>query len=391
MLTGVLFTLLCCANAEEKHGKAQNELKVSDKEKKRPIVVSYEGNQPLNISYFADSVLYVPLETNEKCHLRRIAQLKKYGSDIVISDMRRILVFGQDGSFIRQIGRRGKGPGEYGTIGNFDLYQDTVYVAHNQSISKYTIDGHFVKEYKLSKAPSYFSVYSNGLVALYYEYTGEVYYYNQNFEITDTLVVEKNVSPDRGNWQRFDQGDLFFETSKDKLLFNNYKSDTIWDISTKRKLVAYILDAGEKLLPWNKQVEYFKGDFARYEKVVEPYRKFSMNDLPGYLIIYERDWSKGFLHSVFVHDIVDYSTKAFNTYLHDDILGNIKLPLWRYTLSTEDEFITGALPSDLLESIQELSNNEVINTEAHKAWKKKISTVKEGDNFVLLIVKPRKL
>jgi hypothetical protein len=362
----------------------------SKKETIKVIHLPKSGLDTLKATYFADTIIYVPLETNENSYIRRIAKLKKNDSLIVISDMRKILVFGLDGSFIRQIGRRGKGPGEYGTIGNFDLYHDTIYVAHRQSISKYTLDGQFVREYKLSKAPSYFSVYSNGLIALYYEYTGEVYYYNQELEITDTLTVEDNVSPDRSKWQRYDQGDLFFETCKDRLLFNNYKSDTIWDISTKRKIIAHIIEADGKLLPWNKQVEYFKGDFEKYEKVVEPYRKFSVNELPGYLLIYERDWSKGFLHSVYIHNVAGNTTKAFKAHIHEDILGNIKLPLWRYSISTEDEFITGAYPSDLLKTVREMAFNESIYTVSQKTWIKEISKVKEGDNPVLLIMKPRK-
>lgn len=383
------FMLFC----NKKQDNTENEIMVVDKVQS-PIKIELpeEGKQDLKISYFADNVMYVPLETNENCYLRWIAQLKKYDSLIVISDMRRILVFGQDGSFIRQIGRRGKGPGEYGTIGNFDLYKDTVYVAHNQSISKYTIDGHFVKEYKLSKAPSFIKTDSDGLIALYYAYTGEVYYYNHNFEIIDTLTVENDVSPDRANWQRFSPWDLFFQTSKDKLLFTNYLSDTIWDISQKNKTIAYILNLGDKLLPWEKQVEYFKGDFTKYEKVAEPYRKINLKEYPDYLFIYETDWSKGILHTVYIHCFKDNSTKSFNSeYIYDDIVGNIKLPLWRYSLSTDGEFILGAHALDFLESVSELNEQEGINTEAQKSWKKKMSNVKEGDNPILLIIKPRKL
>ncbi len=389
----LLFSIFSCGAPEKE--KQSNQAKSNNielaSEQPYHIKLTKQGKEDLKASLFADSVIYIPLETNSKTFLRRAeVQVRMNDSVIAICDMQKVLLFRHDGSFIRQIGKRGKGPGEYGSIGNFDLEGDTLYISSFRRISKYTLDGKSQGDMRVLHPPEYFRISPEGDVAFYNAYIGEVYFYDLAFNLKDTLVVEKNVSNNRSNFQTFHPADLFFQTSKGKLLFTTYISDTIWNLSGANKKAAYVLDLKEKLLPMDKQVECFNGDFKRFWKMAEKYDKVNLKEMSDHLFILQKDWSSGKVHTIYLHNFKDKTTGAYNgDYIYDDMLGGIKLKA-RPSLSTKDAFITAITGAELVESLKELNEKEVITGEEHKLWKDKMSKVKYDDNSILVIFKPKK-
>ena len=58
----------------------------------------------LNVSYFADTVLYIPLETNEDCLMGEIGQICVSDSILFVAERySKLLQFDINGKFIRQI------------------------------------------------------------------------------------------------------------------------------------------------------------------------------------------------------------------------------------------------------------------------------------------------
>ena len=113
---------------------------------------TYHVNLPIKstgnckASCFATSVTYVPLETKTNCLVGMISKIDLNESVIAISDSKKILLFNWQGKFLRQIGRTGKGPGEYILVMDFLLKGNDIYITSTgkTAIIKYSIDGKFL-------------------------------------------------------------------------------------------------------------------------------------------------------------------------------------------------------------------------------------------------------
>jgi hypothetical protein len=105
----LLSTLLCCKNADNGHGFVL--LNIDE---------ATEKGEQMYLSSIGRTIRYVGLETRDDCLLNEnsivFAGLVK--NNLLIADLNGCYLFNMDGKFIRQIGHKGAGPGEYGTIGN---------------------------------------------------------------------------------------------------------------------------------------------------------------------------------------------------------------------------------------------------------------------------------
>lgn len=140
-------------------------------------------------SSFADTVIYVPLEANPKAILGDIRILAINDSYIVVSDRKKIMAFHRDGKFIGQIGKTGKGPGEFAMIFNFLLKDDTLFVSSTGrfGITKYTVNGKYLGFVDQSFQMLHFTSVDNAGY-IWYDYNkGNVVYFNNQWKITDTL------------------------------------------------------------------------------------------------------------------------------------------------------------------------------------------------------------
>jgi hypothetical protein len=343
----------------------------------------------LNLSFFADSVVYIPLETNKKSLLRRIAQVRMDDSIIGVSDMRNLFLFKKDGTFIRAVGRKGKGPAEHLYINNFFLKEDTVCIVSARKVTKHKIDGSFLGENLVNFDSQFFSLSPSDNLVCFRERQGVVFFYDRAFNVRDTLRIESNVSPGRGVWISYDPTDNFFQLGNGKLLFTNYKSDTIWNLAEAKKKAEYILNLKGELLPCNLQVEYFRGDFERYEKAVGKYQKVNLMELSNYVFILKRSWIEKDLNTIYIHNLKDQTTIGFSPFIYDDLIGKIKLPCTR-TYNTGDDFITAVTATELVESLNELNKEKSPTDIKHDEWKVRMSRIKYDDNPILVVIKPRK-
>lgn len=75
-------------------------------------------------SEYIDSVNLIPLETNEDCIIGEISKMEIDNNYIYILDSdvaKTLFVFKKNGEFLRKIGAKGNGPGEYTSIWDFKL------------------------------------------------------------------------------------------------------------------------------------------------------------------------------------------------------------------------------------------------------------------------------
>lgn len=103
------------------------------------------GNEKELIS----SIRYVPLETSDSCLISEPLYFSLYLDKIVIADSKHnVFLFDTTGKFVKRIGIKGKGPGEYQTIFgySFDHSTGNIHLSSPQNTIVYNINGDYIKK-----------------------------------------------------------------------------------------------------------------------------------------------------------------------------------------------------------------------------------------------------
>lgn len=117
------------------------------------VKIDVSSSSKANISEIANNSSLIKLETSESCLIKRVKTLSITKDYIFISDNGdRILEFDRKGIFLRQIGREGRGPGEYLGVIHFtvDSIKNYVIVLSYKKISIYDFHGNFIRSVNLN-------------------------------------------------------------------------------------------------------------------------------------------------------------------------------------------------------------------------------------------------
>lgn len=131
-------------------------------ENKHPVLsVDISKRDQVSVFDVFEKVELIPLETSRNSLINYISKLVWFKDHYYVFDREAmsILKFDSRGNYIGRIGRMGQGPGEYFNIAEFciDKNQDTLFILTNLgSIYKYSLEGDFVKNYKLEGDKPFF-------------------------------------------------------------------------------------------------------------------------------------------------------------------------------------------------------------------------------------------
>ena len=115
------------------------------------IPVLFDPDRLSLLDSFIDSITIIPLETNDNCLFRQaIMQVKEHNGLIYFNNFtQQLLVFDAEGNFIREIGSRGQGPGEFLDMRDFIFTSDeTIEILDYRKIERYTLDGKYIETVK---------------------------------------------------------------------------------------------------------------------------------------------------------------------------------------------------------------------------------------------------
>lgn len=345
------------------------------------------GEDTLKVSYFADTVIYIPLEMTSESVVGTIKHLWMNDSYILVHCREiPLLLFQRDGKFVRKIGKIGRGPGEYNGINNFCVILNTIYVSNpgKRSLLKYTFNGAFCGEIKFNYPPIYFTTtYDNKLVC-YNNLDGKIAVYNKNlYSPPDTIIVEYGVTKGRYLWKLNHPTLNYLQKTPSGLLFYNYVSDTVWKINTDTKEPAYILDMKDRLIPYEKQLEFYTGrDLVEWGNMVKLYIRVHLIPFTSMMIIIQNNWLVGTDDAIYLNNMKTREIKRYNTnFFYDDIVSCQKL-IVLFQAFSEDYLVTTVVGPE--------RDKNKLKGNPSPLWLDLIQNVKETDNPIISLIRIKK-
>ncbi len=143
LLTSFSMLLLACCNQKE---TSSGDLIHID------VLQAFENQKSLKLSELVKEVEFVQFEAGPDSYFMNARSFSIGERFIMIADdgESRVLLFDRKGKFIRQIGQRGKGPGEYNNPwqATMDPNEQFILIADGiaQKLIKYNVEGEFIKE-----------------------------------------------------------------------------------------------------------------------------------------------------------------------------------------------------------------------------------------------------
>ena len=187
------------------------------------IPVDVDQNMSLSISAITEEIKAIELELTDESMINpdRILRILLSDNHVIVAERDKILLFNMDGTFVRSIGNRGQGPGEYVTITNLtvDRKNNRLFVGSNKIIS-YDLNGNLLKESPVDpdNMPVKDINYINDELLIMVEQVGKkdskgsfqhsvVYKLNEDLQIIDSCTIR----------------DTYFEqTAKSAHIFQNF-------------------------------------------------------------------------------------------------------------------------------------------------------------------------
>ncbi|MCE5345657.1 MAG: 6-bladed beta-propeller [Bacteroidales bacterium] len=327
------------------------------------IGANVKNIRKIYLSQFSDNVRYVPLENSLDHPLSWTWNILSDFSEkyILDSDGGICLLYDNKGHLVRQIGKRGRGPGEYTGIKSVAFMNENIYIHDyfSDDLIEYKMDGTLVKRYKsgfttdegyhmedaiLINDSMIFGNIENrtGQVeykALMIDKKGDVKYYYKNY-----ILFELEPGVDHAKAP----GDAVLYRFGNKIFFKELLNDTLFKMDYQYQLIpAYVFDFGKYKQPLSERgKDWSQIDFSSYIKLQYAYQTDNF-------LILVCDFAKYFPAKRLTPEIIklpgskDY-TQWYNTSavlgIYDKQTGNL---VFSETTSTDNHLFTSGFYNDI--------------------------------------------
>ena len=242
----------------------------------------FDTEQQMFVSEIADSVEYIELKTPDDIVITRIWNIIQIDDYLIIAARLNAYLFHKNGHFIRQIGARGQGPGEYNSGGTIevDRKRKEIVIADTRQFLFYDLEGNFLRSKKRNVGIPNIGI-SDTMT-----WVGEVITsVNTKYKAVaissqgegDTLAYIHNslYGVKKSDYTLFhvDSQVNFFYHEKDFLYFKgDMSNDTIWKISGISAEPYAFIDMGKYKMPveyepWYSSMDTYLSNCERYWSV----------------------------------------------------------------------------------------------------------------------------
>jgi len=354
----------------------------------------------MKLSDFSDDIQYIPLD-NQYSYVARIPIIKGNFMYSNIKDTG-IVQFDRQGTMIRNIGRYGRGPGEYLYGMNFDVEErtGTIYVLDGKRINIYSKTGRYIRNISIEELGEQF----NG-----------IYYFNSHLFIPKTI---SGLFP-KYNWIILDTvghlikkkentvpsitantgGVLHVFKFQDKIYYSNWYDDSVYCILPNFDYrVSYVYNVGDKRLPRTSlstdPPTYMKqmGQYFIHGGLFETNRFLFVNYRLDKSSIAMLDKING---KLYMNYHIRNGNRPMTCGIPNDLDGGLMFTFSDYSYMTENniEYLIGFIdPFELKSHIAsaEFKKSNPKYLEKKNALEKFANCIKETDNQILMIIKLKK-
>ncbi|MDE6369045.1 MAG: 6-bladed beta-propeller [Muribaculaceae bacterium] len=215
------------------------------------ITLDHEQKQQVKLSDIFSDFKLIALETNEDCLIGdRGTRILKHDSLFFISSNNEILVFNNDGKYLKKLSAFGPGPEEYEQIGYFEIADDIneIWICpfDGRTISRYDLDSFDFKG-KLSFDFAPFSIKSLGDGLFIANTSAEDGY----FKIINSSgeIIESIYESDPAN-SGHTLVDFYYSPRNNKVIHQLRNSNDViyYDLDSKKLGTSKLLDTDDNLL-----------------------------------------------------------------------------------------------------------------------------------------------
>lgn len=259
LLILILATNLSCKEKTKKERSEANSFYTI------PFAEIIKNKREIKLSEFATDVEIIQLENIPKAMLGNVEDIEFTKDYIFVKYwMHPVLEFSRNGKFIRNIGDKGKGPGEYKTCMkmSIDEKNERVYIHTDQSsIMVFNFDGEYIKTIRFPALGNFMNFWIWGrdsmLVSYFEPYLGnEPYVFIEYNEQGDTLqgvpnyiFFNANEQADPFQMSSFEDQNFSYRF-ENKLHLKGCYNDTVYTYDENNKFVPkFFIDLGKHKLP----------------------------------------------------------------------------------------------------------------------------------------------
>jgi hypothetical protein len=357
------------------------------------VEIAVEKKQEILLSTVASDIVYLPLETRMENLIDNIRQVEVSKSYIFVRDSKRLFQFDRSGKFIRQIGKIGRGPGEYSGIMHFSVNEkaNIILLQDEYQFLKYDFQGNFQGNIHIKYGID-FIFYRPDRIAFYrpnnVENPIDITITNQDFK---PLYKFENRYPRPKSNLGFSKAPMF--VFENELYFKEHFNDTLFRVKDSVLIPHIVFNERELLLDKNFDLTP-TGDVNDLKKKLEEVKdKWFMNSICESKRFVFTSYYRG-LGPMAKSDINILFDKINNTtflikdgeFLNDVDAGFDLWPIGVY----QDNWVIYNLMSYELKT--RISSNEFKNStpkfpEKKKELEKLAASLDENDNPVLMLVK----
>ena len=257
-------------------------------------------NSELNLTHIADNIKYSPLGND--IPMSEIAQVIYFDEQYFVTDKNeKFLRFNEKGKLLNQIGKIGRGPGEYQSVRDFVVHQKTknIYCINGRKpdhIIVYSLDGKYLHSIDLTSYVKYIGVTNQNLFLYYFdarENIGKnIKLLNKDGKIISSYSSKYNFTRNRvyNDWS-----ECIFYSLGGILHFKEIHSDTIFYLDGVKIVPNMILNSGDRQFTVEKR-EKINNDFLQNPTVIgetmartlRPINFFETNKYVFYFYRYDR-------------------------------------------------------------------------------------------------------
>jgi len=247
LISFLLFTNCSKVNKKAEQGNIQ-------------IIQIHPQNQIIKYSDIFKNYRVIPLKSNGKNFVGSLAGIKIYNNLIIVkasSENSNIHVFDIKGNYITNIGKKGKGPGEYLHIRSMKVNKEEnlieVLAYSRKCIIRYSLKGDLIDELPIKNAgyPDDFERIDNNHYVFYYKLENKTTNNKINIYSTERSKITSSYLPIN---EKLSEYLVFGELTnlyhrKDEICFYTTFTDTIYNISQTGVFPKYVFNMGNYKLP----------------------------------------------------------------------------------------------------------------------------------------------